>query len=204
MIITVTSGKGGVAKSTSAVHLATYLHRLAPTLLVDGDGIKTATKWSKNGNGTGLPFKVVTHAQMVNHIRDHTHVVIDTEGNPSDEDLEDLAENCDLLVLPAVPEGAANDGLIDILERLKKLKLPAARYRILLAKVPPKPKTDGQKLRAELLQGEFPVFEAEIPLLTAFDRAYCAGVPVYAVKGDPYARRAWAAYEAAGKEIING
>lgn len=202
MIITVTSGKGGVAKSTTAVHLAAYLHRLAPTLLVDGDGIKTATKWSKNSDGKGLPFKVVSHAQMVNHIRDHTHVVIDTEGNPSDEDLKDLAESCDLLVIPAVPEGAANDGLIDILERLKKL--PAARYRILIAKVPPKPKTDGQKLRAELAQGEFPVFAAEIPLLTAFDRAYVAGVPVCAVKGDPYAKRAWEAYEAAGKEIING
>jgi chromosome partitioning protein len=154
MIITVTSGKGGVAKSTTAVHLATYLHRLAPTLLVDGDGIKTATKWSKKGDGKGLPFKVVTHAQMVNHIRDHTHVVIDTEGNPSDEDLKDLAESCDLLVIPAVPEGAANDGLIDILERLNKLS--KARYRVLIAKVPPKPKT-GEKLRAELMQNETPV-----------------------------------------------
>ena len=44
------------------------------------------------GNGGGLPFKVVTHAQMVSHIRDHTHVVIDTEGKPTDEELKDLGK----------------------------------------------------------------------------------------------------------------
>ena len=45
----------------------------------------------------GLPFKVVTHAQMVNHIRDYQHIIIDTEGNPTDDDFNDLASNCDLL-----------------------------------------------------------------------------------------------------------
>ena len=111
-VYTVTSDKGGVGKSTTAVHIAAYLSRLAPTLLVDGDAIKTALKWSRKGNGGGLPFKVVTHAQMVSHIRDHTHVVIDTEGNPSADELKDLAESCDLLIIPAIPEGPANDGLI--------------------------------------------------------------------------------------------
>ena len=42
MIITVTSYKGGVGKTTTAIHLATYLQSLAPTLLVDGDGIRSA------------------------------------------------------------------------------------------------------------------------------------------------------------------
>jgi len=46
MIVTVTSYKGGVGKTTTAIHLAAYLQRLAPTLLVDGDGIRSATKWA--------------------------------------------------------------------------------------------------------------------------------------------------------------
>src|SRR5271165_3338618 len=90
MIITITSYKGGVGKTTTAIHLAAYLQRLAPTLLVDGDAIRTATKWRQRGADKGLPFKVVTHAQMVSHIRDYQHIVIDTEGNPSDDDFKDL------------------------------------------------------------------------------------------------------------------
>jgi len=201
-VYTVTSDKGGVGKSTTAVHIAAYLSRLAPTLLVDGDAIKTSVKWSRKGNGGGLPFKVATHAQMVSHIRDHTHVVIDTEGNPTDDELKDLAESCDLLIIPAVPEGPANDGLIETLARLNAL--PRVKYRVLLTKVPPRPKRDGELLRAELEAAGVPTFRAEIPLLTAYERAYNAGVPVYGVKGDPYAARAWAAYECAGEEIISG
>jgi len=99
MIVTVTSYKGGVGKTTTAIHLAAYLQRLASTLLVDGDGIRSATKWGQRGNGQGLPFKVIGAAQMAKHVRDYQHIVIDTEGNPSDEDFRELAEGCDLMVI---------------------------------------------------------------------------------------------------------
>jgi len=63
MIITVTSYKGGVGKTTTAIHLAAFLQRSAPTMLVDGDAIRSATKWGQRGTGSGLPFKVVSHAR---------------------------------------------------------------------------------------------------------------------------------------------
>ena len=56
MILTITSYKGGVGKTTSAVHLAAYLQTLAPTLLLDGDQTKNATAWSQRGKG--FPFRV--------------------------------------------------------------------------------------------------------------------------------------------------
>ena len=37
MIITVASFKGGVGKTTTAVHLAAYFQRLDKTVLIDGD-----------------------------------------------------------------------------------------------------------------------------------------------------------------------
>lgn len=202
MIITVTSYKGGVGKTTTAIHLAAYLQRLAPTLLVDGDAIRSATKWSQRGDDRGLPFKIVTYTQMVSHLRDYQHIIVDTEGNPSDDDFRDLATNCDLLVIPAVPESVANDGLTHTLAKLHQLKND--RHRVLLTMVPPKPRTEGQQLREMLRREGIPAFAAEIPRLAAFEKAAAEGVPVYSVRDDRNAGRAWEAYEAAGKEIIRG
>jgi len=202
MIITVTSYKGGVGKTTTAIHIAAYLQRFAPTLLVDGDAIRSATKWSQRSDNTGLPFKVVTHAQMVSHIRDYQHVIIDTEGNPTDDDFKDLASNCDLLVIPAVPESVATDGLTHTLAKLHALGNKT--HRVLLTMVPPKPRTEGRQLRDMLIGEGIPVFDAEIPRLAAFEKAAAEGVPVYGVKDDRNATRAWNAYESAGREITHG
>ena len=41
MYITVTHYKGGVGKTTTAVHLAAYLQQQAPTLFIDGDPVRS-------------------------------------------------------------------------------------------------------------------------------------------------------------------
>lgn len=201
MIVTVASYKGGVGKTTTAIHLAAYFSQLAPTLLIDGDIIRAATKWSQRGTAKGLPFKVVPVGQMAKHLRDFTHVVIDTEANPKDEDFKDAAAGCDLLVIPAEPEPTATDGLTYTLSKLRELE--NNRYRVLLTKVPSKPRTEGDQLRASLIENGIPVFKAEIPMLVAFHKASAEGVPVSGVKDDRNAARAWDAYESAGKEITN-
>ena len=65
MLITIASFKGGVGKTTTAVHLAAYLHAHAPTLLVDSDQNRSAMTWAQPKK---LPFKVVSEVQMVKHI----------------------------------------------------------------------------------------------------------------------------------------
>jgi chromosome partitioning protein len=205
MIITVASYKGGVGKTTTAIHLAAYFQRLAPTLLIDGDVIRAATQWAQRGNGNGFPFKVVDETQGIKAARDFVngHIVIDTEANPSRVDFREVAEGCDLLVIPAVPETTATDGLIYTLKKLREIG--SDRYRILITKVRPRPNRDAEKLRADLAAAEITaVFESEIPNLIAFDKASARGMPVSDVKDDDNAARAWAAYENAGKEICNG
>ncbi|KYC39595.1 chromosome partitioning protein ParA [Scytonema hofmannii PCC 7110] len=142
MIITLASFKGGVAKTTSAIHLACYFSKLGTTLLVDGDPNRSATGWAKRGE---LPFKVVDLLQASMHSRNFEHVVIDTAARPSREDLEALADGCNLLVLPTTPDALAMDALLQTVDTLKTLG--SDRYRVLLTIIPPAPRQTGQQAR---------------------------------------------------------
>jgi chromosome partitioning protein len=198
MIIAIASFKGGVGKTTTAIHLAAYFQTLAPTLLVDGDIVRASTKWAARGS---LPFKVAPIGQIARHVKDYTHIIIDTEANPSDDGFKEAAEGCDLLVIPAELETTAKDGLIYTLARLEAIG--HRHHRVLLTKVPPPPQTEGQQLRAGLANS-VPAFEAEIPLLVAFKKASAAGATVDQLKSDRNARRAWIAYRSVGQEITHG
>jgi chromosome partitioning protein len=202
MFITVTHYKGGVGKTTTAVHLAAFLQRLAPTLLIDGDPNRSATKWGKNG--VGFPFQVVDEAEAAYRARDYKHVVIDTEARPGIADFDTLAKGCDLLVIPAVPATLDTLALLDTLKAAEQAGLPTTKYRVLMTKVPPPPEPDGPQLRATLERRQIPIFVAEIPRLKSFEKAAASGVPVYAVKNDPQAMRAWQGYNDIGTEITNG
>jgi chromosome partitioning protein len=196
MIITVASFKGGVGKTTTAVHLATFLNERAPVLLIDGDPNRSATGWSRRGS---LPFKVVDERQAAKFAKDYENMVIDTQARPSREDLEALAGGCDLLVIPTTPDALSLDALTLTVDVLKELG--AERYRILLTMIPPKPSRDGDEARSMLVEAGLPLFTSNIRRLSAFQKAALLGVPVSAVKGDPRAASAWEDYQKVGEEI---
>ncbi|NET31794.1 MAG: ParA family protein [Cyanothece sp. SIO1E1] len=196
MIIIVASFKGGVGKTTTAIHLAAYLHQQADTLLIDADPNRSATGWSKRGK---LPFDLVDEWQATQQLRHYGHVVIDTQARPVKEDLEMLANNCDLLVLPTTPDVLALDALVLTIEYLNVIG--ANRYRILLNLIPPKPSHAGEEVRNMLVEADVPLFEGGIRRLAAFQKAALAGIPVYEVK-DPRARLGWQDYQTIGQELV--
>jgi chromosome partitioning protein len=195
MYITVASYKGGVGKTTTAVHLAEYLQTLAPTLLIDGDPNRSSTKWAKRG---GFPFEVVPVEAGAYKARNFTHVVIDTEARPGSADFEALATGCDLLVIPTVPATLETDVLVETLKAAKELA--PGKHRVLMVKVPPAPETDGDQLREALVSQSIPIFAGQVPRLKVFEHAANSGT---SVRGQPRAERAWAAYEAIGREITS-
>ena len=196
MIITVTNFKGGVGKTTTAVHLAAYLQKDKPALLIDGDLNRSATAWSKRGE---LPFKVVDERQAARYGRNYDHAVIDTQARPSPDDLQALAGGCDLLLIPTTPDMLAIDALMLIVDSLRAMKV--AHYRILLTMVPPKPSRDADEARDLFVEAGMPVLQSTVRRLIAFQKAALAGIPVYNVK-DPRAQQGWQDYIDAGKELL--
>lgn len=207
VLVTVSNFKGGSAKTTTAFHVAAYLQTLGPTILGDGDIVRASVKWASRGSG--LPFNVVSIGQLDKEKRDaerngtrYEHTVIDTEANPSDQDFKDIAQGCDLLIIPTEPDSTARDGLIYTLAKLKDIG--HHHHKILITKSPPPPQSSAQKLRDELDADNIPVFKTDIPFLAAFKKASAQGTTVAQVKNDRNAWKGAIAYRRIGMEIIDG
>ncbi|MDA2933231.1 ParA family protein [Acidobacteria bacterium AH-259-D05] len=196
MIVTVASFKGGVGKTTTAVHLAAYLQRKVPTLFIDGDANRSATRWAQRGE---LPFEVVDERHAVKFAREYKHIVIDTEARPGEEDLAALADGCDLLVIPATPDVLCLDAVMLTVNALKKIGCNG--FRVLLTIIPPKPSRDGEEARAMLKEAGVPVFKNQIRRFVAFQKSALAGLPVYGVN-DRRASKGWSDYVRVGREIL--
>ncbi|GAC1465200.1 MAG: ParA family protein [Chamaesiphon sp.] len=194
MIIVITALKGGVGKTTTAIHLAAYLQQVAPTLLIDADRNRSALVWSKEEK---LPFKVVSEAGSAKWIKEYSHIIIDAKPRPEPEELKDLVEGSDLLIIPTTP----NDLDLDATLKAVELLAPMNRsFKVLLTQVDPRTR-NGRNAKKFLEELNLPIFKADIPRLVAFERAPSRGV---IVKDYPDARSqmAWERYEAVGQEIL--
>lgn len=194
MIITVAGFKGGVGKTTTAIHLAAYFAKKSDkTLLVDGDPNRSSLSWAKRGT---LPFQVCDLMAAAKASRGKDHVIVDTEAHPDEAELEALAEGCDLLVLPSTPDALALEALLATVDNLHNL----TAYGVVLTMVDSRKKGTALQAKETLKRLSIPVFNQMIRRLTAYEKAALAGVPVYDT-GDRFGRIAWGEYESLAKEI---
>ncbi len=193
-ILTVTGYKGGVGKSTTAIHLAAFFSRIGKTLLVDGDPNRTSVKWSLRGS---LPFQVVSEKESARFVPGSEFVVIDTPARPNSEDLRELSNGCDLLILPLAPDIL---GLEAMLETTKNLGVGTS-FRALLTIVPPKPSREGEIMKQELIENNVAVFGSLIRRSANFQKAALQGVVVSEVK-NALSASAWSDYREVGNEIV--
>jgi len=191
-IITITGYKGGVGKSTTAIHLAAYFSDLGKTLLVDGDPNHTALAWSERGS---LPFSVADQRRAMKLVSGMDFVLIDTPARPDSNDLKELAKGCDLLILPTLPDVVSLQPMLDTARDLKD-----AHYRALVTVAPPLPNRDGEIMQGDLKEAGIPVFSSTIRRTVSFAKAALQGALVRDLREET-AQAAWEDYKSVGAEI---
>jgi len=189
MIYTTLSLKGGVGKTTTALHLAAVAAAEGlPVTVLDADEEHSAVRWASHG---ALPFQVVAAerdglARQVRALaKDKRHViVIDTPPN-NREILTRAGMLADTCVVPVVPTGLDIDRLTPTLELLRDLEATRGKLDVAIILTRWDERTILAREAVDALAG-FPVLKSRIRGLTRYAQAF-ASAPTYL---DEY-RAAW-------------
>jgi chromosome partitioning protein len=193
MIISITSFKGGVGKTTTALHIAEVLNRKTTTLVLDGDPNESALAWNERGK---LSFPVIRENELTEYAENFRHIVLDTPARPTTEELKTISTESDLVIVPSQPDALSLDALIKLVNSLKEIG--AQNFKVLFTLVPPLSYA-GREAKEVLKDLDIPFFKTEIYRRAVCGRAALKGITVNEMKDG---RDALKEFEAVAKEIL--
>ncbi|MFB2920316.1 MULTISPECIES: AAA family ATPase [Aerosakkonema] len=209
MIISFTNQKGGVGKSTTAVHMAYWLKKRGDVLLVDSDAQQSSSTWLK---ALDMPYQVVSDPEELFEVlpelaEKYTSVVVDGPGSLSEVTKAILAR-CDLALVPCQPSGLdlhSSTKILRFIRHAQELRGGMPKAAMFLSRA-----TKGTLLLQEAKQL---LKESNFPLLstTIYQRQCLADAPgqertVFQLSGVA-AKEATKDYESLFKEaleVLNG
>lgn len=195
MIFTVAHTKGGVGKTTTAIHLATMLAKRGQTLLIDADPQASSASWAAWRRDSGrdpsptttvLNGKaVLTEGKVLS--QGFTSTVVDAGGRDSGglRSALLLAERAIIPVGASNLDAAAMTDLLEIVELTKEYN-PTLDVRVLLARIDPRTR-DADEMLSYLKDQGLKVFTARITERVAYRRTIGEGAIVEEVAKDAQA-----------------
>lgn len=208
--ISVVSYKGGVGKTTTAIHLAAYIRAALDknVLLIDGDLNESALDWYRAGKEHSLPFVVISNEEWTDlpsssrekMKRQCDYLVVDTPARPTEQEMLDLVRSY-LLLVPLTPDALSIRAAFKMLTDIQLVAKRKLNYRMLLNRVPPRPSTTGDEARVVLEEAGVMVLPGGIRRLSVLEKAALEGTTVDQVRGDKYAGIAWNCYQESFKAL---
>lgn len=202
LVVAITNLKGGVAKTTTAVHFAEYLGQFGETVLVDSDPNRSAIAWAGRTAPEDSQFRVINEIQLARYSGKACCYVIDTKARPDADDLKALIETATLIILPTTTSG---DDLRVTAQTAQLLtQVGSTIHKALITKAPTQAGSSEVIEAKKFLQSEgVLVFKNWVRQYKAYQHAFLEGVPVYRVR-NPKAKDAWKDYESVIREVLNG
>ena len=201
MFITVSGQKGGVAKTCTSIHLATYWSLQGfQVCVVDADRNRSALAYGSRGT---LPFQIVPVEAAAKATRSAEVVITDGQASTDEEELKHLAFGSDIVILPTAPTARSVELTVEMASLLRVLNVD---HSVLLVKVDLRQRRYAQEAREALEKFDLNVLKGEIPLLSAFDKAETQGTSVLKAiddrgRADPRRMTGWSAYCSIAKQI---
>jgi chromosome partitioning protein len=187
MIYSVVNTKGGVGKTTTAVHLATMLARIGKTLLIDGDPQASAASWAawRRDNPAYDPSPTTTclagkaiFSEGKQLADGFEHIVVDAGGRDS----IGLRSALLLSQKAIIPIGASNLDAAAMTDLMTVVELardynPNLDVRVLLTRIDPRTK-DAAEMLEFLAEQKLTVLPTKVCERVAFRRAIGEGAIV--------------------------
>jgi chromosome partitioning protein len=174
-LVSIVNGKGGVAKTTTAVNLAAAITQLQKknkrTLLIDTDTQASATWWVHNQAWT-FDLAQETNPQLLSKLRsieEYDIAICDTPPSLKDQALTAVIEASDFVILPCPPSSLDMAALIQTINSsIKPLNVP---YRVLLTKVDPRRLNNAVDSQSGLRKADIACFNCMIRHYAAHEQA---------------------------------
>lgn len=196
VLISLASLKGGVGKTTSAIHIAGHLagRHNGGVSVIDRDRTRSATSWARSGN---LPFFVGTQDAVFKRVDEFQTLVVDARGGLETDELLEMADASDFMLLPTNVEYMSLDALAQTAEILNSLGNKT--YAVLFTMARPGKKLETARQVVEEMG--LPVLKNDIRMSEAFKDASTQSVLVKDVRQNKLASKCWDDYGHVVEEI---